>query len=92
MGIKFVQAAKYQLGFEDEGSLRSLIPLRTIPISYPASTKFIIKPRVKGMASDRIRGHIERLLQEVDDAVSKLDWLEVRDQTPGPTLTEASSS
>jgi len=32
------------------------------------------------MASDRIQGHIERLLLEVDDAVSKLDWVEVRDR------------
>ena len=32
------------------------------------------------MASDRIHGHIERLLKEEDEAVSKLDWVEVRNR------------
>ena len=32
------------------------------------------------MASERIQGHIDRLLKEVDEAVSILDWVGVRDR------------
>ena len=32
------------------------------------------------MASDRIQRHIDRLLDEVDDAMAQLDWEQVRDR------------
>jgi hypothetical protein len=32
------------------------------------------------MASDRIQGRIERLLKEVDEAISKLDCVKIRNR------------
>ena len=32
------------------------------------------------MASDRIKGHVARLLDEVDDAMTRLDWEQVRER------------